>query len=292
MSKTQLAPFADRSPTPGEIEKLRLILSTYQDGSGMLQGPKSSTRNNSGVLDKVGDSTLPGWRDFERAIAATFNGEAPESKAVFDVELPLPTQPKVRYGISCKMRGELDRLKRDGRVTNEVSNSEKKFWAHLESKSITRGNYRNSAGMVGKALIRLVEQWHIQESYQKGGRFDLSKSCYLILLWNPKGDYQLFQYPVSLPDPAKLKWSFPTKQVKGKTENGSRVCGADKNGTLIEWYGESGGQLKYYPPVSEATWQSPIFRLEPLPKMNFGLQLKTEGYFPEQWEAACKMDKP
>ncbi len=46
-------PFVTRNPTDKEIEKFRLILSTYQDGSGML---------------KRKDRTLPGWRDFERSI--------------------------------------------------------------------------------------------------------------------------------------------------------------------------------------------------------------------------------
>src|SRR5690348_17258987 len=61
------------SPTPPQIEKLRLILSTYQDGTGMLI---SNGRN------------LPGWRDFERAVAIAFNGKAQESKHVFDVIVP------------------------------------------------------------------------------------------------------------------------------------------------------------------------------------------------------------
>lgn len=57
------------SPDPlsvQEVEKLRLILSTYQDGTGMLAASDGLT--------------LPGWRDFERAVAATLGGIARESK--------------------------------------------------------------------------------------------------------------------------------------------------------------------------------------------------------------------
>ena len=43
-------PFVDRKPSNAEIERIRLILSTYQDGSGMLAAE--------------GGLTLPGWRDF------------------------------------------------------------------------------------------------------------------------------------------------------------------------------------------------------------------------------------
>ena len=63
-------PFVDRPPSSTEIEKFRLVLSTYQDGSGMLvrQG-----------------FTLPGWRDFERTVATVFGGVNSESKFIYDV---------------------------------------------------------------------------------------------------------------------------------------------------------------------------------------------------------------
>jgi hypothetical protein len=67
--------FVDREPTPAEIEKFRLVFSTYQDGSGM-DVPKTVRpwmKGNNVV-------TLPGWRDFERTVALIFNGIALESK--------------------------------------------------------------------------------------------------------------------------------------------------------------------------------------------------------------------
>jgi hypothetical protein len=126
--------FVDRDPTPQELERLRLILSTYQDGSGML-------------VTKSG--TLPGWRDFERAVAATFSGAAQESKAVFDVLLPDEQNPTLMYGLSCKMREELDKVNRIGRVTMELSNSAKAFWSHLGTKNITQHNYRSYPAETG-----------------------------------------------------------------------------------------------------------------------------------------------
>src|SRR5579859_6855404 len=68
--------FIDREPTPREFEKFRLLLSTFQDGSGML-----AIR---------GGKTLPGWRDFERAVAAAFEGENQENKFIFDVLISDP----------------------------------------------------------------------------------------------------------------------------------------------------------------------------------------------------------
>jgi hypothetical protein len=149
--------FVHRPPTPREVEKLRLILSTYQDGTGMLQDKKNKGR------------TLPGWRDFERAVALVFGGIAPENKAVFDVLLSDPERPDVKCGLSCKMRGELDRIAKDGRVTLELSNSAKKFWAHLKTKGIHEANYKRHPLKVGAALVELVEQWHEAASVEQGG---------------------------------------------------------------------------------------------------------------------------
>jgi hypothetical protein len=137
-----------RPPTSQEVEKLRLILSTYQDGTGMLQDKKNAGR------------TLPGWRDFERAVALAFEGIAPEDKAIFDVLLSDPERPQVKCGLSCKMRGELNRIDRDGRVTIELSNSAKKFWAYLKTKGANETNYKRHPAKVGAALVELVEQWH------------------------------------------------------------------------------------------------------------------------------------
>src|SRR5271154_3461943 len=107
-------PFVDRAPTLQEIERIRLILSTYQDGTGMLAAENGKT--------------LPGWRDFERSVALALGGIASESKAVFDVVLARPDLATPKFGLSCKMRRELNRVERDGRVTIEVSNSSGEFW--------------------------------------------------------------------------------------------------------------------------------------------------------------------
>ena len=73
--------FTGTPPTPGQIEKLRLILSTYQDGTGQLiYEPHTS---------------LPGWRDFERSVALAFEGIAQESKAIFDVLVPVSTDAQI-----------------------------------------------------------------------------------------------------------------------------------------------------------------------------------------------------
>lgn len=72
--------FVHRAPNDIELTRLRLLLSTFQDGTGML-----AVDNNL--------ATLPGWRDFERAVALTFGGVPSENKDVMDVRLPDPVRP-------------------------------------------------------------------------------------------------------------------------------------------------------------------------------------------------------
>ncbi len=262
--------FIHREPSANEIEKLRLLLSTYQDGSGML-----ALKNG---------LTLPGWRDFERAVALAFNGEAQENKAIFDVLLTDPNQLEAKSGLSCKMRGELNRvIKKDGRVTIELSNSAGKFWDYLKTKEIHQANYKDKPSEVGGALLELVEQWYEQVSFTTGGNINLNKSFYLTLSWNRNGLYQLHQFPINLPDPKSLKWYFPSVNRKGVEGLARRLKGDDEDGTLFEWYDESGGQLKYYPFGNKAVWASEVFHLEPLPNTEYGILAKAAAYFPQKW---------
>ncbi len=266
----QLA-FIDRDPTSQEVERFRLVLSTYQDGSGML-----ALRDG---------KTLPGWRDFERTLAAVFNGIAQENKAIFDVLLPDPVRQGTYCGLSCKMREALDNVRKYSRVTMELSNSSRKFWQYLATKGLSQSNYRSSPEVVGEALVELVEQWYQMVSTETGGVIDLARSSYLVLSYNKQGSYQLHRFPLGFPDPRTLQWYFPAVQKKGGEEPGSHLRGTDEFGTLFEWYGESGGQLKYYPLITSATWESTPFRLEPLHLEELGSLLvrRAKTYFPELW---------
>ena len=270
VTPTPGVPFAERSPTEGEIERLRLVLSTYQDGAGMLASDDGAT--------------LPGWRDFERSVAVTFSGVPSENKDIFDVRLPDPQRQGVFFGISCKMRRELRRLERYGRVTIELSNAAGEFWDYLNTKKISQSNYRSYPSEVGAALIELVYQWHQHAGLGEGGNVDLSNSSYLTLSWDKDGWYQLHQFSVALPNPASLKWEFPTYTRKGIRYTGRHLRGTDLRGTIFEWYGESGGQLKYYPLAENAVWESGRFRLEPSPTgQEHGLLNKARTYFPMKW---------
>lgn len=191
---------------------------------------------------QVGDNrTIPGWRDFERATALAFNGKAQEGKAIFDVQLPDEEQEDLFYGLSCKMRSELNRIQRDGRVTIEVSNSAGQFWMGLQLIGLNQGNYKDSPSDVGASLIETVNEWHNVVSVEQGGTVDVHKSYYLVLSWNRQGSYQLHQFGLTLPDADRITWSFPILGRGAEPETvGRRLTGNDGNGNLFEWYGESG----------------------------------------------------
>jgi len=208
-------PFVDRPPSSIEIEKFRLVLSTYQDGSGMLvrQG-----------------FTLPGWRDFERTVATVFGGVNSASKFIYDVLIEMG-QGRGPIGISCKMRGTLREVQRKNHVTIELSNASGEFWDSIKEIGLTQESYEEYPDQIGSLLIKIVEGWHSSVGIETGGTIDTTRSFFLTLQWDKtSGLYQLFQYPIDLPDPMQLDW-----RVEGRT-----LIGLDTNGTLFEWYGLAG----------------------------------------------------
>ena len=261
-------PFVNRPPTDTEFEKFRLILSTFQDGSGQIA--------------RLG-RTLPGWRDFERTVAVAFDGVAVESKAVFDVLVPDPNRPGVQFGISCKMRGLLKDMLKKGRLTLEISNALNDFWTAIGVYGLHQGNYQTAPNDAGKAIIDLVESWKLAEALEQGGKIDVAKSSYLVLSWDEKtGKYHLGQLPLKLPPPENFSWVVEGKRLKATLSDGK------KDRVVFEWYGHAGGQLKYYPLVEECLWTSKLFELEPLPSTNPMSQVviaKAIQYFPDCWKA-------
>jgi hypothetical protein len=133
-------------------------------------------------------------------------------------------------------------------------------------------------------LLELVDSWHQAVSVAQGGTVVIAESFYLLLQWDRKsGRYQLFQFPSHLPPAKNLRWLI----------DGRRIQALNNTTVVIEWYGLSGGQLKYYPSAEDAIWVSPIFQLEPLPQdeRGYGLQRRVMDYFPELWHQAETLQK-
>lgn len=145
-------------------------------------------------------------------------------------------------------------------------------------------NHRHYAPQVGNALVDLVGEWQTSVGIAGNGNVALAGSCYLTLMRNQSGEYQLYQFPINLFGRESITWYYPLVRRHGVLQPGSAVCRNDADGRIFEWYGQSGGQLKYYPKVSNAVWQSGVFRLKPLPPdTRHGLIAKAEAYYPDLW---------
>lgn len=256
-------PFVDRPPTEQEIERLRLVLSTFQDGTGMLR-----TRD--------GDS-LPGWRDFERSVALVFGGLAPETKLFFDVLLADQSLPNLYYGISCKMKEHL-RKGQKGQAYLEITNADGAIWDALSQVGLSKGNHLSFPAQTGTTILALIEKWRREATIFDGRPIDVDRSLYLTLQYDRNSrEYQLLQYSPQLPDAESLTWEAGKRSIRGRRHG--RV--------ILEYFGYSGSQVKYYPLIVDAVWQSPVFKLEPIPDgAGFGLKDKAALYFPDQWQTA------
>jgi hypothetical protein len=256
------SPLKDRPLSDAEMERMRLILSTFRDGGGQV------------VLKKTGES-MPGFRDFERAVAAVCGGQTREDKGVFDVLVP-DTGGGLPYGVSCKM-SKTQPLAHAASFM-ELTNSAKKFSDEFARLNLS---WVHNPAMAGNAFVELVSGWHLALSAE----VDVPSSRYLVLSHDAKWEkFQLHSFPLSLKvaDPAtEVEWA-----VEGKKAPSSINGYIDHNGRrhrLWQLYPNSGGQLKYYPPRPWATWSSGAFRLEQPPAES--LADRADEYFPEAWRA-------
>jgi hypothetical protein len=248
--------FRDRAPSDSEFERLRLTLSTYTDGSGHFH--------------KDG-RTYPDWRDWERVIASSTNGIAVESKSIVDVEVPIVgSRP---FGLSCKSR--VSRLS-DEHVLMELSNSAAYFRTYLLELGLWP---IVDARLAGPALVALVQRWHDEAR----GRLDVANSSYLHLAHTPNWQYwRVSWFPMSIiqsPPPESLDWQH---HLSARVAGSSRTIGLHNGRMLWEWYGDSGGQLKFYPLLENARWISPWFYLETPPE-DPDPRGRAERYWPHLW---------
>ena len=270
--------FASRNPTAAEVERLRLVLSTFRDGSGMLA---------------AGDETFPGWRDFERAIAVVLGGKAPETKGVFDVVIPATQATHVDYGLSVKSKaftakGGLTNLAKEGRVHMELSNSPAKFLVALGKIGFKEANFsaKKNAQEAGDTVLRTVSEWHEEavKLHQVAHErvLDLKSSRYLMLSYclpKKSGERHEYQWHTfSLGFPKGITWKYSSNRCLRGFDP------AHPREPLFDFYLLSGGQLKYYPRASTALYSSPIFQLAEPRKM--AATQRAARMYPRAWLAA------
>lgn len=248
--------YATRTATDNELELFRSMLSTFRDGSGNEREADGTTR--------------AGWRQIERCVAELLQATGGEDKGIFDVVGRDPTNPRQAYGYSVKSKQlekrSFDALETNGRVYMEIANSPAKFWAELTAAhGVTEQDFRDMkyAQEIGNTLIEVVEKWHrlgkaAYEALYPGVTVDIANSCYFCLSYsraeNPDDRrYQIHIFPLEYP--RNIVWRYKSSSCLSGYDPLDPTC------VLVDWYGVSGGQLKYYPRASTARFKSPPFSL-------------------------------
>lgn len=289
-------------PTSDDVERLKLLLSTFTDGSG-----------------ENGEGDLPGGFNFERVAAEWLNGiHIPGTKHIYDVVVK---ENGRTYGYSCKMRNTLnDAEGRHGDCTIEVSNASAAFTAIARKHGVSIENIEQTSPetlkLVGEEIIGHIEGLHHNATARDGTTYE-SGSIMLHLAWsdpktpratkkNPNPEaipskYKLFVFDKHIATPAELPelvWSPRMGEKDGQlraTLIGQRkTTVTDQEGKTtevlvraVEIYLYSGGHVKYYPRATDAIWTSgEPFDLRQAPRQKHVLSAKAHGYWPEEWEAA------
>ena len=252
------------------------MLATFRDGSG-----------NQRDKDKL---TYADWRQIERCLAEILDGEGGEDKNIFDVVSLDDKNSSIAYGFSIKSKalskGDFENLKNDGRVYMEIANSPAKFWSEIKKlHGLTEESFRKKEGAkeIGDTVLQTVMRWHAEgkcyydNNTSLGAAINLTASCYLCITSTNEKSINLRKYQVH---------SFPLKYpsgIKWKYKSASCLSGYDPDEpekVLVDWYGVSGGQLKYYPKASSATYKSTVFDIPPAPKI-MSIKEKVLNYFPD-----------
>ena len=244
-------PLIDRPPTHEETRLFQLFLSFFSNGMGWETEGDGSTRI--------------GWRQMERVVSYFYSGSMhEEDKHVFDVICPTWGVPDEKIGLSVKSK-ELKQRKQyfseqveDTRLYLEIANSPAKFWDELKKDGITESDYGDEklAQRMGERVLGLVESWHF-DAFRQDQSLNAEKSRYLVISYGGWDESirsrrcALHSFGLALP-PAK--WTFSS----GRCLRG--ICPIT-NSVLWDWYGLSGGQLKYYPRAETALFQTTTFEL-------------------------------
>ena len=247
--------FLTRSPNTSELSLLKKFLASYRDGSGNLREPDGSSRAE--------------FRQIERCFAELLHGTTTENKAFYDFVVQSNENGGIAVrGASIKSK-EHEHLNSYGTQTAtmrsylELSNSAAKDWAMCQDRGLTEQIFRDAgqAAEFGQAILdrQRIERQTSQTTYLNSipgaTKFFVEEDCvYISVLYSPmvRGErsYMVSSFHAVLPEPAT--WSFKGRRLVGKDANDQ---------VLYEWYGLSGGQLKYYPKISDRLHGTGLFTL-------------------------------
>ncbi|MEM1213196.1 MAG: hypothetical protein AAGI68_12970 [Planctomycetota bacterium] len=267
-------PFLDRPPTASEVIWLQCAFSTFADGSG---DPR-----------KAGD-TIANWRDYERVFRQFYGGVAPEGKQVYDVFIELDT-PGHWAGLSIKSKclGQYSKFPFAEQAYLELTNSPRKMWGGLSVYGLHESDWGNpdKAQEIGSHLLDVVTSWHddAKDFFRPPdgktcSSIEPTDSIYLNVSYSEPNKQMRRSYRI---DAFDMRLMRPDTWVYRPGKNGQirSIMGMLNGNTIWDWYANSGGQLKYYPPFSAAHFSTPIFdTLNPGQAEN--LEDKMTKYWPE-----------
>jgi hypothetical protein len=170
----------------------------------------------------------------------------------------------------------------------ELTNSPAKLWGPLTNAGISEEDFRNQqhAQAIGDSILQTVHSWHVAAKAQfdaqtHGQTLLLNDSVYLTVSYKTakttgNREYQLHSFGLNFPQ--NIVWAY--KSPKCLTGSDPAFLAED----LFDWYGLSGGQLKYYPRASSAKFASARFSLRQATTMPLGD--RAARYWPAEWLAS------
>lgn len=251
----------DRPFDPDETEQMRLLLSTFRDGSGQRL--------------KVG--FMPDFLSFERVTAYVLGGATNENKGIFDVAVPGGAD-RMPWGVSCKMASAQPAKNRCWFM--ELSNSAKYLTDALAAEGI---HWQTRPEAAGPVLVATVGSWHERAR----GAYDVDASKYLLLTHDSRWrKFEIASFKIDILTriaAADIRWVVEGREASvGRPSSVAGYIDADRGPhRLWQWFANSGGQLKFYPPIGWEEWRTGAFELAEPPVRD--LKDKVEEYWPGGW---------
>lgn len=259
-------PFITCAPTEKDERRIALLMSVFKDGSGQ---------------ERDATGTRAGWKDLERVVSEFLGGHPLEKKQVFDVIVDATKTESSKYGVSLKTKClgsslKIQNLQSTGRVYMELTNSPAKLWAPLKAIGINESDFgKKSAQEMGDLILTTVHAWY--SAYCAVKHVNMGKCIHMTISYsngkNGERLHQIHSFPLGFP--LGIIWKYTSDKC---------LRGFDPSypgETLFDWYGLSGGQLKYYPKASGAIYSSSIFELF-IPPI-YSITEKSKVYWPEEW---------